>query len=827
MKNKKIKKQHNTPTKKKKNKNKNKKIKILNKEFTKKKILFGVIGILILIIVILVNLGIEINFLTKDELHIGISPLQKVIETDYNKPANISFSIKNNNFWFCNTQCEFRLYDTSSGTIINTTNEVLKANSEIIKEYLINLNTIGHGQKIYYFEVECNNIKTLTCKTNEDKTYRSSMITINYNLPQQEELLRIELKKQLQNYTEIINNASMIINDIKLMTENINNITNTSLNLNNDEISLNSKNRNIQKFNNLWKVEKYIGISKIFTYLELNRAENFTNNLIEKKNVTKQNIQDYNNNVGILNNIILNISLIDNMHSFYLNIKDSVNITNTIELRDKVLGTLTMFKASTFEDVNELKNEINITKELFYSNINNWNENENNFEIESNNTINKHRKIIDSVYVIIGENKINIQNTSCEDILYLNNNYNLINTNANTLLTTTYQHMLSNKEFNTIKKAYKNSIINENPTVVFNIRDNTFIINNFLVVANTLNLTEKNYYSVITFNFSKEINNLSDKLCSNLLSNITEKLNKELFDNILFEYTNSEKNETNLFNDVPAKCCIFEECSECKIKKDNYPIVFIHGHSFNKDNPVESSLGTFSQIQRKMSEDKIAINSGDMNLESINRETIWSAMNYPLSVKASYYYITYFDLEVYSVSTRKTDSIEAYSLRLKDLIDEIKAKTGADKVNIVAHSMGGLVSRNYIKLFGEENVNKLILIGTPNKGVSGVIKTFCPSFGAKQECEDMSEDSIFLKKINDKKYIPNIDIYNFYGIGCKTDGDDGDGIVKANSVKLSYATNYEVKGQCTGTLSSNLHIDMINPEIHPEVYNKLIEILRE
>lgn len=55
--------------------------------------------------------------------------------------------------------------------------------------------------------------------------------------------------------------------------------------------------------------------------------------------------------------------------------------------------------------------------------------------------------------------------------------------------------------------------------------------------------------------------------------------------------------------------------------------------------------------------------------------------------------------------------------KLKEKIDEIKEKTGLPAVDIVAHSMGGLLARQYIEsdAYGND-VNQLITLGTPNKG---------------------------------------------------------------------------------------------------------------
>jgi len=54
---------------------------------------------------------------------------------------------------------------------------------------------------------------------------------------------------------------------------------------------------------------------------------------------------------------------------------------------------------------------------------------------------------------------------------------------------------------------------------------------------------------------------------------------------------------------------------------------------------------------------------------------------------------------------------------LKDKIDYVKQITGSSKVDIVAHSMGGLVARAYVELLDYENdIDQLIFLGTPHNG---------------------------------------------------------------------------------------------------------------
>ncbi len=54
---------------------------------------------------------------------------------------------------------------------------------------------------------------------------------------------------------------------------------------------------------------------------------------------------------------------------------------------------------------------------------------------------------------------------------------------------------------------------------------------------------------------------------------------------------------------------------------------------------------------------------------------------------------------------------------LKEKINKVKMQTGREKVDVVAHSMGGLVSRYYVQSNEyEDDVDQLIFLGVPHKG---------------------------------------------------------------------------------------------------------------
>jgi pimeloyl-ACP methyl ester carboxylesterase len=60
--------------------------------------------------------------------------------------------------------------------------------------------------------------------------------------------------------------------------------------------------------------------------------------------------------------------------------------------------------------------------------------------------------------------------------------------------------------------------------------------------------------------------------------------------------------------------------------------------------------------------------------------------------------------------------IEHFAGQLNTRIDAICVATGAAQVILIAHSMGGLVARAYLRHFGAARVARLVTIGTPHHG---------------------------------------------------------------------------------------------------------------
>ncbi|MCF7799080.1 alpha/beta fold hydrolase [Candidatus Woesearchaeota archaeon] len=356
------------------------------------------------------------------------------------------------------------------------------------------------------------------------------------------------------------------------------------------------------------------------------------------------------------------------------------------------------------------------------------------------------------------------------------------------------------------------------------------------------------------YNLSTTINSCSDisTTYATLLSVVIGNDSTILTDLIKFNNTYCQEfSPVNLFNATPLPkiviqtiktenltlpkqlpvCCYQGDCQACK-STPQLPVILVHGHSFSKSTSPELAFTRMGFIQNSLAQDGY-VHAGTLNaqadIDSISAGE-WGKSNNPLAIRVTYYYLNYYELGQLSFTTRKTDRIENYAIRLKESIDTIRQKTNQDKVIIIAHSMGGLVTRSYLDLFGEDAVEVVILLGTPNHGIEGDIRRHCTLTGAQNECDDMEYNSPFIKRL--ELFTPSTtDFYTIAAVGCPTKSEDaiedGDGVVLARSVALDYAKNYQITGTCTDVLQKSLHMDFVNTELYPETYTLIKQILNK
>ena len=142
--------------------------------------------------------------------------------------------------------------------------------------------------------------------------------------------------------------------------------------------------------------------------------------------------------------------------------------------------------------------------------------------------------------------------------------------------------------------------------------------------------------------------------------------------------------------------------------------------------------------------------------------------------------------ELYATTWGPADaSLSAYQyhsktnvMKVRKFIEAVKAYTGATKVDVVTHSMGGLSSRYYAKnLGGDARIDAWVSLGGPNHGTQSAVFCFTTS------CVEMRPNSTFLKNLNAVDETPGLPRYATWWSDC-------DGVISpASSTPISGATN--------------------------------------
>lgn len=131
----------------------------------------------------------------------------------------------------------------------------------------------------------------------------------------------------------------------------------------------------------------------------------------------------------------------------------------------------------------------------------------------------------------------------------------------------------------------------------------------------------------------------------------------------------------------------------------------------------------------------------------------------------------------YNTSQSNVDTADEVSAEVADLLND----TGATEVDIIAHSMGSLSSRYYLKneAGADDDVDEWVSLGGPNHGTSSANWCFSTA------CQEMRIGSDFLDDLNSGDETPGAVNYGTWWSPC-------DAIINPDeSVILSGATNTE------------------------------------
>jgi len=226
-----------------------------------------------------------------------------------------------------------------------------------------------------------------------------------------------------------------------------------------------------------------------------------------------------------------------------------------------------------------------------------------------------------------------------------------------------------------------------------------------------------------------------------------------------------------------------------------YPLLLLHG--FNPTYTKRVAEYSLYELQKELVTDLSYRDAGILISSTTCAQLQYT--EHPIIVRASY-----FENELLE--------IEDYSQNVALIIDKLLYCTGAEKVDVITHSMGGIVARNYIKNFENATIRKLIMIATPNHGQLYTIGNVADKLVKDGESQipldfiALSEDHDFMRSLNEAdETLGDIEYYTMAG---NIDGK-GDGLVHFESVPLNGSSHAVV--EC-------FHVSLKNPRLCPEAY---------
>ncbi|MFF5785760.1 esterase/lipase family protein [Streptomyces sp. NPDC012693] len=129
-----------------------------------------------------------------------------------------------------------------------------------------------------------------------------------------------------------------------------------------------------------------------------------------------------------------------------------------------------------------------------------------------------------------------------------------------------------------------------------------------------------------------------------------------------------------------------------------------------------------------------------------------------------------------------TKSNATTAARLAEEIDRVLELTGAAKVDVVTHSMGGLSSRYYLKnLGGTSKVDAWVSLAGPNHGTGAA--RLCGG----DPCVEMRPGSLFLNALNSGDETPGSPRYATWRSPCDLVISPGDSVALAGAVNSTTA----------------------------------------
>jgi pimeloyl-ACP methyl ester carboxylesterase len=295
-----------------------------------------------------------------------------------------------------------------------------------------------------------------------------------------------------------------------------------------------------------------------------------------------------------------------------------------------------------------------------------------------------------------------------------------------------------------------------------------------------------------------------------------------------------------------------------------YPIVLIHGFNGTAENwsPLAYYLNTHLGLSIEYNTIDICLNADGNTSNSNKYQDVYT---YPASLGKKDVYIVNFNVCPGSLYSNQSGTVkQGYALQFA--ITRVLNATGADKVILMGHSMGGLAAREYLQTtnnwvsIGQHHIAKLITVGTPHSGSNlgsadlnlgglfgyneaseavrdlrydyksgglgtylygglesfAIIRRGIGSYFHNIDVDSNGYEGDFVTGLNRKSISTNLAFANIIGTGVMGLFGDSDGVVLSNSQDITYNYNLKVDKfyqRCASSFDYNCHSKLISDGI--------------
>ena len=764
------------------------------RRFFKTRRVISVLVILLLVLAIL--LYAKLHAMITQDLVITLTPTTRAVTLVNGETVPVSFNLRTNNYLFCEASCDATTTDLSTSRVVAEQRGLLLRNSNASVEFSVTAPARGEGQLLYSLVVSCANLERASCRRGGEPHTATALVTIDYTLTPVEAAARQKAFVDVPYYLSLVKQLDEDVLRLEHAVRELRGVRRVSLDgLENLSGIVAARDEHLVKavqLNSLWVSESYASIGEV---------------------PSTAVVATVNEATAVLERISAYVAA---QHALVDSLGRSLRRMDSLERARKVFSAhddpLANRPAALFSALERLsfRTSEEPSRDVFTRRTAA-------FEIENETT-----RLLETATALLRSDTVAAESLAIAERARVASVESVNTTNASTSSSSTASASA------TTSSAASPSASPAASSASFSLSASLSLFNDacesLRVAVDALpeNVTPLHSSSALLERCAAVFSNAS--LLDPGALEALEGLSFILIDVSAFNATSIV--EASLPLPRPA-CCALGECNACD-GSGRLPVLFLHGHSMNERNAPEYSTGAFNAVKQRLEAEGLYVDAGLLTPYDAHSELprgVWGRSPSPVAVTGTYYYDTYLQGSSYILSLEKSESIDTYAIRVKDLVQTLKERTGSDQVLLVTHSMGGLVARRYAQLFGSGSVAALVMIAPPSNGVDSNVALLCPFFGADKECGEMTAGSPYLAKLNDPGKRPDVPMFLIIGEGCEMGDASGDGVVTVTSAELPGVPATYVSGSCVG--SETFHTSMLDPERYPDVYDQLKVLLEK